>query len=266
MNIKSLAENFRLTNAKPVHTPMDPNVHFSIKQCPSTPNQSAWMQGVLYIEAIGSLLWPAVVSRPDIVFAVGILSQFIQNPGSIHWEALKRIIIYLKTMKDLWLTFGGKSKTLVEGYCYADWASQKHRHSISGYSFHFGSGAISWSSKKQHIIALSSTEAEYITQTHAAKEALWLQSFVEEIRGAKVEAMNINCDNQGVIALAKDNKYHSRTKHIDLWYHLIHEAVEDGKILVTYIPMDKNLSDIFTKALARPKFEGFIAKLGLTKF
>ena len=78
--------------------------------------------------------------------------------------------------------------------------------------------------------------------------------------------MNINCDNQGVIALAKDNQYHARTKHIDLWYHFIREAVEDGKISVSYIHTDKNLSDIFTKALARPKFEGFVAKLGLTKF
>jgi len=103
-------------------------------------------------------------------------------------------------------------------------------------------------------------------QTHAAKEALWLQSFVEDILGAKVEAMNINCNNQGAIALAKDNKYHSRTKHIDLRYHFIREAVKDEKILMTYIPTDENLSDIFTKALARPKFEGFVAKLGLTKF
>ena len=213
------------------------------------PNQSAQMQGVPYIEAIGSVLWLGVVSRPEIAFAVGILSQFIQNPGSVHWEALKRINIYLKTTKDLWLMFGGKSKTIVEGYCDADWASQKHRHSISGYSFHFGSGAIYWSLKKQHIIALSSTKAEYIAQTHVAKEALWLWSCVEEIWGVKVEAMNINYNNQGAIALAKDNKYHSRTKHIDLRYHFIHEAVEDEKILVTYIPTDKNLSNILQRCL-----------------
>ena len=89
--VESLAENFRLTNAKPVHMPMDPNVHFSIEQCPSMPNQSAWMQGVPYIEAIGSVLWPAVVSRPDIAFAIGILSQFVQNPGSVHWKVLGQL-------------------------------------------------------------------------------------------------------------------------------------------------------------------------------
>jgi hypothetical protein len=121
------------------------------------------MRGVPYAEAIGSVLWPVVVSRPDTAYAIGVLSQFIQNPAQAHWEALKHVIVYLRCTKDLWLTFGGRTTTLVEGYCDADWASQKHRHSISGYSFHFGNGAVSWSSKKQYIIALSSTEAEYIT-------------------------------------------------------------------------------------------------------
>ena len=78
-----------------------------------------------------------MVSRPDITYAIGILSQFVQNPAHVHWDALKQVIIYLGTMKNHWLTFGGASKMLVEGYCNADWASQKHRHSISGYSFLF---------------------------------------------------------------------------------------------------------------------------------
>ena len=110
---------------------------------------------------------------------------------------------------------------MMEGFCNADWASNKHRHSISGYSFHFGCGAISWSSKKHYIIALSSTEAEYIAQTHMAKEALWLRSFVNEVNGMQEAPITINCDNQGAIALAKDNKFHSWTKHIDLRYHFI---------------------------------------------
>jgi len=145
----------------------------------------------------------------------------------------------------------------------ADWASQKHWHSISGYSFHFGQGAITWSSKKQHIVALSSTEAEYIAQMHATKEALWLRSFISEIRGQLRSPIVVNCNNQGAIALSKDSKFHLRTKHIDLWYHFVREAVEDDKIMVIYIPTEENVSDIFTKALARPKFVRFVEKLGL---
>ena len=210
------------------------------------------------------MLWPVDISRPDAAYAVGVLSQFIKNPGQAHWEGVKRVISYLGSTKYLWLTFGGQKETLIEGFCDADWASQKHRHSISGFSFHFGVGAISWSSKKQGVVSLSSTEAEYVAQTHTAKEGIWLRSFIKEIRGEQ-KSLTISCDNQGAIALAKDNKFHAQTKHIDLQYHFIREAVEDGKIQIKYVPTDENMSDIFTKALPRPKFESFVEMLGLRK-
>jgi hypothetical protein len=220
------------------------------------------MRNVPYAEAIGSILWPVMISRPDAAFSVSVLSQFIQNPGRIHWEALQRVIVYLNSTKDLWLTFGGRTTSL-EGYCDADWAGQKDRHSISGYSFHLGQGAVTWSSKKQYIIALSSTEAEYIAQTHAAKEALWLRTFWAEMQNAEPTTMTINCNNQGAIALSKDNKFHARTKHIDIRYHFIREAVEDGKLAVVYIPTEDNAADIFTKALPKTKFRQFVELLGL---
>ena len=113
-----------------------------------------------------------MVSWPDAAYVVRVLSQYIQNPRPAHWEGVKQVINYLGSTKNLWLTFGGQKETIVEGYCDADWAGQKHWHSISSFSFHYGVGAVSWSSKKQHVIALSSTEAEYIAQTHAAKEAM----------------------------------------------------------------------------------------------
>src|ERR1700733_11996822 len=167
-----------------------------------------------------------VILRLDAAFAVGILSQFIQNPGKVHWEALKCLIVYLGCTKNLWLTFGGHGKTILEGFCDADWAGQKHRHSISGYSFHMGVGAVTWSSKKQNIVALSSTEAEYIAQTHVAKEILWLCTFIGEISNKFTMATTLNCDNQGAIALSKDNKFHTRIKHINICYHFIWETVE----------------------------------------
>lgn len=169
-----MAERFSLTNVKPVTTPMDPGAQYSIDQCPATPNQVSRMHGVPYSEGIGSVLWLAVVSRPDVAFAVGILSQFVQNLGPTHWEVLKWLIVYLNSTKELWLTFGGQGKAPVEGYCNADWASQKHCHSISGYLFQYRYSKVTWSSKKQSIIVLLSTEAKYIAQTHAVKEALWL--------------------------------------------------------------------------------------------
>ena len=148
-------------------------------------------------------------AHPDTAYAVRILSQFIQNPGPAHWEGVKCLISYIYMTKKLWLTFGGNKTIPFGGYCDADWASQPHRHSISGYFFHYGLGSVSWSSKKQNIVTLSSTESEYVAKTHAAKEGIWLGSFVKEITSKDNRPLTIKADNQGVIALAKDNKFHS---------------------------------------------------------
>ena len=262
--IEQMVKRFQLTNAKPVPTPKEAGAHFTKEQGPSTPTQLMQMHHIPYAEAIGKVLWPVMIYWADASYPVSVLAQFIQNPGKAHWEALKRVIVYLRCTKDLWLTFGGRANRL-EGYCDADWAGQSHRHSISGYSFHLGQGTVTWSSKKQYIIALSSTEAEYIAQTHAAKEALWLRTFWAELRNAEPTTMKLNCDNQGAIALSKDNKFHAQTKHIDIRYHFIREAVDDNKISVEYIPTDDNVADIFTKALPKAKFRHFVEILGLRK-
>ena len=113
------------------------------------------------------------------------------------------------------------------------------------------------------IIAFTSTEAEYIAQTHVVKEGIWLKSFVNEVRGGQGGPLTIMAKNKSAIALAKDNKYHLRTKHIDLRYHFIHEAVEDKRVRMEYIVTSENVVDIFTKALVKPKFTKFVGRLGL---
>ena len=220
------------------------------------------MKEIPYMEAIGSILWPTVVSRPDTALAVGILSQFIQNPGPAHWDGVKRVISYLGTTKNLWLTFEGV-KAQLERYSNADWATQPDRHSILGFSFYYGQGATLWSSKKQSIIALSSTEAEYVAETHAVKEALWLETFINEVTRINTKLLTVMCNNLGAISLAKNNKFHSRTKHIDLRYHFMHEAMEEGKITLKYVPSQENIADIFTKSLAKVRFTELVTKLGL---
>ena len=115
--IEGMVERFGMAQAKLVSMPMEPGVQFSVDQCPLSANQVARMHGVPYIQAIGSVLWPIVVSWPDAAYTVGVMSQFMQNLGPAHWEGLKRIINYLRSMKDLWLTFGGHKETMVEGFC-----------------------------------------------------------------------------------------------------------------------------------------------------
>lgn len=212
------------------------------------------MKDVPYAEATGSVLWPIIISRPDCAFAVSILAQFIQNPGAAHWEALKWVMVY---PKNYWHTFDGWSKMIPEGYCDVDWAGQPNHHWISGYSFYFGQWAVMWSSKKQYVITLSSTEAEYIALAHNTKEAVWLRSFISEIMGEPEKKMRVNCNNQGLIA------HHQCTKHINIRYHYIWEVVEDQKLEVSYIPTDESPADIFMKALLKLKFRKFIRLLGL---
>ena len=131
-NNRAMVDKFRLMNSAPVATPMVTGATFSTADSPLTPMQVAPMHGIPYVEVIGSVLWPVIISWPDAAFAVSILSQFVQNPGPAHWEAIKHIIIFLGSTKDLWLTFGGWSKPAAEGFCDADWGGQKHHHSISG--------------------------------------------------------------------------------------------------------------------------------------
>ena len=122
---------------------------------------------------------------------------------------------------------------------------------------------VSWSSKKQQIIALLTVEAKYVAQVHAAKEGLWLHMLLGELQSEPECQITINSDNKGAITLSKDNKYCSWTKHIDICYYFIHEVVEDEKLSVQYVPIDENLANIFTKALAKPKFHCFMEQLGL---
>ena len=163
--IEAMVDKFRLTRAKKVTTPIDPHTQYLMKQCPSTISKVVHMKGVPYCEAIGSILWPTVVLQPDMAYVVGILSQFMQNPGQAHWEAVKRVISYLRSTKELWLTYRGKGQVELEGYC------DLHCHSISSFSFHYGQGTVSWSSKKQEIITLLSTKAKYIAEIHASNLA-----------------------------------------------------------------------------------------------
>ena len=257
-----MAQRFGVKNGKEIHVPLLPREILTKEQSPFMPTKFDQMKDVPYSEAIGRALWPVMISRPDALCAVGILAQFVQNPGLAHWKALKRVMGYLYTTRDLWLTFGGVDAEL-EGFSDADWASQSHRHSISGYAFRMGKGAVTWSSKKQAIVALSSTEAEYIAQTHAAKELIWLRTFLGELTTPFSGPITLPCDNQGAIALSKDNKFHARTKHIDIRYHFIREAVENNQVFMYYVPTDENVADIFTKPLAKPKFEKFVKLLGL---
>jgi hypothetical protein len=152
------------------------------------------------------------------------------------------------------------------GYSDADWAGDiDTRRSTSGYVFLLNGGCISWRSKKQRTVALSSTEAEYMALSEATQEAVWLKAFMRELgEDAGDGALTVYEDNQGAIALAKNPEFHKRTKHIDIRYHFVREKVEDGQVMLQYCPTQDMLADLMTKPISAPQFVALRTKLGVT--
>ena len=218
--IDAIITRFNFNDLKPSAVPMDPTIPLLKSQSPTKLEDIAKMKNVPYREAVGSLMYAAMGTRPDIAFATSTVSQFSENPGWVHWEAVKRIFRYLLGTKKLELVYGGDKRGLV-GYVDADGASQDHRRAISGYVFMVDGGAVSWSSKKQELVTLSTTEAEYVAQSHAAKEALWLRGLLTELFGSIGTPTTLFSDSKTAIALANDGHYHARTKHT-IPFHSLH--------------------------------------------
>ena len=180
----------------------------------------------------------------------------------MHWEGIKWVINYLGCTKNLWLTFGENKKTLLEGFTNADWASQAHRHSVSGFCFHHRQGAIFWSSKKQNIVALSSTKLKYIVLTHVVKEAIWLRMFINEVVGRELKLLTVSGDNQSSLAWKKttSSTWEPSTLTYFITSYMKHWKME---ILKWYIPTEDDIVDIFNKSLAKLKLSCFVGMLGL---
>ena len=178
--INTILTKYNFADDKLVSIPLDPHIQLSETQSPKTTSEVACMRSVPYREAVGLLIHLATGTRLDIAFATSFVSQFNANPGWEHWEAVKQIYHYLVGMKSLVLTFGTQASGLV-GYIDADSATQEHCRAITGFAFLINGGAILWGSKKQELVTLSTAKSEYVTATHATKEAHWLCRLIGEI-------------------------------------------------------------------------------------
>jgi|UniRef100_A0A2N9FJA2 hypothetical protein len=185
--------------------------------CPKTQDEQEKMARVPYANAIGSLMYAMMCTRPDICYVVGLVSRFQSNPRLAHWKVVKRILRHLKETMNYVLCYQGSDLRLI-GYSDTDWGSDLDEHkSTSGYAFLLNNGAITWSSKKQPCIALSTMEAEYITCSTTVQEAVWLRRFFQHLEVFKdaSDPVTIHCDSTTALTYAKDPKYHGKTKHID---------------------------------------------------
>ena len=192
--IEKVLERFSMSNSKPVSTPLASHFKLSSQQCPTSEKEKAEMKKIPYASAVGSLMYAMVCTRPDIAHAVGVVSRFLSNPGKEHWQAVKWILRYLNGTSRVCLCFGS-GQPVLDGYTDADMAGDlDSRKSTSGYMMTFAGGAVSWQSRLQKCVALSTTEAEYIAVVEASKELLWMKKFLQEL-GINQEKFVLFCDS-----------------------------------------------------------------------
>ena len=247
-----ILEKFGMSDAKPVSTPMD------VTQKLYSVSSSSPVDKLLYQSAVGSLLYLSNWTRPDITYAVNTVAKFSSNPTQAHWTAIKRIMRYLKGTSGFGIRYVKASKQSILGYCDADWAGDADdRKSTSGYVFVLAGAPISWRSKKQTCVALSTAEAEYIALASAAQEAVWLRELINELDGPLTEPTVVFDDSQCAIAMTKNPQFHGRAKHIEIKYHYIRGEVEKGTINLSYCPTQNMMADILTKGLSKEKHCGF---------
>lgn len=256
--IEKLIKRFGQEEAVAVSVPADPHVILS------KPDEIERNDNIPYQEAVGSLMFAALLTRYDIMFATNYVSRYTSQYEIPHWNAVKRILRYLKGTADLGIEYRkGKVKSLT-GYSDADYAKDlETRRSTTGYLFLLNGGPVSWSTQKQKSVSLSTTEAEYVAASEAAKEATWIRQFLSDIGKPIIQPTPLLIDNQGAVCLIRNPVYHKRTEHIDVKYHHIREKEEYEVIKVQFVSTVDQLADIFTKPLPRDRFKMLVSKIGM---
>ena len=253
-----ILERFGMSECKSVSTPVD--VSMKLQKESDSP---AFNQKKTYQSAVGSLLYLSSWTRPDITFAVSNVAKYSADPRQEHWVAVKRIFRYIKGTLERGIKYKRNSHDDLIGFCDADWAGDVgDRKSTSGYIFTLSGSPVSWRSKKQTCVALSTAEAEYIALAAAAQEDVWLQSLLQQLSGIKISTVMYD-DSQSAIAIAKNPQWHGRTKHIDIKFHYIREQVNNGIVQLKFCPTDKMLADILTKGLSREQHEKLVKGLNV---
>ena len=252
MYLKNVLQRFGMDSCKPRGTPCEMKLD----------SHSESTEGVditKYREMVGSLVYAMVCTRPDLSFVVTKLSQHLASPTQGDLVTLKHVFQYIQGTVNQGLLFT-KQNTELSAYCDADWGSTcEDRRSITGYCFSLSPNGplISWKSKKQKSVALSTCEAEYVAISVAAQEAAYLSQLYEDMTGIDIKPVVIRNDNQGALSIIKNPSNHHKTKHIDIRYHYVRENNENGNIAVEYVSSGENIADIFTKACAKQKLLSF---------
>ncbi|GJZ84446.1 retrovirus-related pol polyprotein from transposon TNT 1-94 [Tanacetum coccineum] len=252
-----ILNNFRIDNGKSVQMPLGGHFKLSLKDCPVRDCDVERMSKVPYANTVRSLMYLMVCTRPDIVYAVSVVSRYLTNPGKNHWEVVKWILKYLRGTANMGLVYGTDhdNHADVTGFVDSDYTKDLDKgRSITGYTFLVQGCVKGWKATLQHVVALSTTEAEYMALTEAMKEAIWLRGLLEEL-GVELNTVKVNCDNQGAIHLLWNHVFHERTKHINVRYHFIREVLEAKTVKVLKVGTEHNVVDALAKVVPGLKLQ-----------
>ncbi|KAL5811427.1 hypothetical protein ACOSQ4_027995 [Xanthoceras sorbifolium] len=245
----------KMTDSKSCSTPLSPNCKLSAFE------GSPFDDATLYRSTVGALQY-LTLTRPDLSFSVNKLSQFLAAPTQVHWQAVKRVLRYIRSTLQCGLQFTPSSSLTFEGFANADWASNPDdRRSTGGYCLYLGGNLICWSLRKQRVVARSSTEAEYRSLASAATNVVWVQSLLAEIQVNLSAVPLLWCDNISANSLAHNPVFHARTKHIEIDIHFLRDLIAEGRLEIRYVSTAAQTADIFTKSLPISRFLLLCTKL-----
>ncbi|CAL1398262.1 unnamed protein product [Linum trigynum] len=246
-----------VTGARPSSFPMEQNHSLTQPADDVIPDISS------YRRLIGRLLY-LTVTRPDITYAVNVLSQHVHAPSSAHMAAAHRVLRYLKTAPGQGLFFPSSGTLELTAFCDSDWAGcQASRRSTSGYYIQLGSAPVSWRTKKQRVVARSSAEAEYRAMASTVSEVIWLRHLLMELGVPQSSATPLYCDSQAALHIAANPVFHERTKHVEMDCYFVRERVVTGEIAPHKVATSDQPADMFTKALGTDQFRFLMSKLGI---
>jgi hypothetical protein len=255
--VLDLLEEVGLLGCKPASTPMEANVDLWRDDTPLLGDACR------YRRLIGKLIY-LTVTRPDITFAVGVLSRFMHKPREVHWTAALKVLAYIKSCPGKGLLYRKHGHTHISAFSDAGYAGDMgDRKSTSGFCTFVGGNLVTWRSKKQDVVSRSSAEAEYRAMAHTACEMLWLRKLMTELGFVQPGPMPMYCDNQSAIHIAKNPVFHERTKHIEVDCNLVRDAWEKKVVSLPFTPSSQQLADILTKAASPKVFSTLCDKLGM---
>jgi len=254
---QEILKKFHMEDCKVMSTPMNQKEIFS------KDDGTEKVDEAYYRSLIGCLMY-LTATRPDILYAVSFLSRFMHCASDLHLRAAKRIVRYIKGTINYGVKFHKSQKFRLNGFSDSDWGGAPDMKSTSGFCFNLGSGAFSWYSKKQDIVAQSTAEAEFIAATAAVNQALWLRKIMCDLNMEQKEGTEVFIDNQAAISIANNPVFHAKTKHFNIKLFFLRDVQKHGDVKLLYCKSDEQVADIFTKPLSLGKFEFFREKLGIS--